>query len=156
MRKLLVSLAAALTLVTGLTGAALAAGWFWNAKLDIEGVPTRTVWSVTDDPGGADSYKARIRVFVPRDADATVVSQLTGAEQVQIAESKGLDCREDGVEVAASLRVVPVKGADGSAVQFDLVAHDTLIASATGKVRDAIGVSGFLATAESPSCWAGS
>jgi hypothetical protein len=134
---------------------AFADGWFWNAKLAFEGVETRTVWSVTDDPDGADYYRAQIWVIVPYGAAAEVLSQMTDAERVHIIETKHLSCRADGVEALAAVRVHPTLGADGTNAQFDLVANGAVVASASGGVREFLYVSTFLPTAGNPSCWSG-
>ena len=40
-------------------------GWFWNAQIDVEDVETHVVWTVEDDPTGADDYKAKIKMVLP-------------------------------------------------------------------------------------------
>lgn len=91
-------------------------GWFWNAHIDVEGVETHVVWTVEDDPTGADDYKAKIKMVVPREADAHVVAKAPN-ERVRIRHSGRLDCLHNGIEAFVKVKVKPMRGAEGEDVR---------------------------------------
>ena len=69
---LLAALVAILIVMALGTGAAQAGwGWYWNAEINLEGTSLRTAWTVVD--GDENDYFAKIRVKVPRGADAEVI-----------------------------------------------------------------------------------
>ena len=97
-------------------GAAVAYGsWWWNAQIDVEGVDVRTVWSVTDDPEGAENYHAYIGVALPHNSKAEVIEH-TKNETVRLHWTDELQCTSEGIQAKVAYFVVPLKGAVGHTV----------------------------------------
>ena len=66
-------------------------GWGWNAAIDVEGVDVRTAWTVVDgDPAGPAAYYAEIKLFLPEEAGARIVSYVE-AESVTLSFRKKVD-----------------------------------------------------------------
>ena len=77
-------------------------GWYWNARVEVEGVSVRTLWTVVGEndttiDGEADGYEADISVTVPDGADTTVV-EWAANERVHLIQSDELECKSDGIE----------------------------------------------------------
>ena len=68
-------------------------GWYWNSKIDVEGVQLRTIWEVTDQGDYVYYYTTDFQVTVPKNATATVVEQAAN-ETVAIAHQQEAElCR---------------------------------------------------------------
>lgn len=126
------------------------AGWFWNVQLSVEGVRTQVAWTV-NDPDGADSYRAKIDLYLPEGAEVADVVQLTDKENVHVRTDSTLACRADGVEARAEVQVVRNGQMDGTMAEVTLRADGATVDAATGGLRDRIVVSGLL-PADHPSC----
>ena len=87
--------------------------WWWNASIDVEDMDVRTAWTVTDDPLGEESYETRIKLFVPREADAEILA-VADNERVVIKHTRRLECTDDGIEAQVQYQVRPQDGARSS------------------------------------------
>ena len=123
--------------------------WWWNSKIDVEGVQLATVWEVTDAGAATDPYFADISVAVPKKADAKIAEQADN-ERVRIRHTKRLKCLEDGIETVVSVRVKSGHDDDGSEVRLILKANGRPVGEATGSVGERIVAKGLLPTHPRP------
>ena len=79
-----------------LFGAVVAyAGWGWNAKVNIEGQMVSTSWTVEGANGSTD-HNALIEMYVPENADVTIVKVGHKREVFNLYHVEGLECNADG------------------------------------------------------------
>ena len=120
-------------------------GWYWNSKIDVEGVQLRTIWEVTDQGDYVYYHTTDFQVTVPKNATATVVEQAAN-ETVAIAHSKKLSCAADGIETTVKTKVSALEGATGSKAKITLTADGVVVAEKTGKVGRGITLNALLPT----------
>ena len=110
-------------------------GWWWNAKIDVEGVELRTIWEVTDQPGDNDAYyyTTDFTVVIPKEANATIIEQASN-ETVTITTSKKLDCLANDLEMEVKAKVTALEGATGTQAKVTLTADGVVVSEKTGKV----------------------
>ena len=132
------------------------AGWFFNARLDVEDVDVRTVWTVVDDQTGqsldseVNAYSASITVTLPREADAEV-EEVARNETVVLKKSKKLECKSDGIEAEVVYRVAALGQVDGNKVVVTITADGEYVDSATGHLDQNIKLQ-VLIPADEPEC----
>lgn len=118
------------------------AGWFWNARLDVGGTEVRLMWSVDD--ASQDAYRATIGFAYPGDVDVALEETLTNRERIHLTPSRRLRVTEEGTEVVATYRVIPLLGSDPGIVTVSVIADGTVVASATGEAGERIVVPAVL------------
>ena len=113
--------------------------WWWNTAIEAEGVGEfRVVQTVLDGSLGAESYRSRVLVRLPKDTDAELVD-VAPNETVLVKENRRLECLEDAVQVTVMAKV-DVKGrrnVDGAGTtwQLELIDDDgNVVADGTGPV----------------------
>ena len=117
-------------------------GWYWNARLDVESVFVRTVWTVLDGndqtvDGEADSYEAHIWVKLPDSADTAIVERADN-ERVHLIHTGGLDCKPDGIEAEVAYRVRVIGPVEGTKVAVVVLADGVHVDAATGHLGEKI------------------
>ena len=133
------------------------AGWFFNARLDVEGVDVRTAWTVVDDEteqsfdGEADSYHARIVVTLPREAAAEVI-EVASNETVLLKRSRDLECKEDGLEAEFVYTVSALGQVAANKVVTTITADGQYVDSATGHLNEKIKLQ-VLIPVDTPACY---
>ena len=111
--------------------------WFWNAQIDVQGVDVRTQWQVVDEDGVAlhgeeDSYRATIRVVLPRDAEASIVAR-AATESVALTSSAKLECSADGIEARVLYKVKDIgNDALSDTVIVTVTADGVVVGTASG------------------------
>ena len=120
-------------------------GWYWNSKIDVEGVELRTIWEVTDQGDYVYYYTADFQVTVPKNATATIVEQAAN-ETVTIAHSKKLNCAANGIETTGKAKVSALAGATGSQAKITLTADGVVVAEKTGKIGKRMTLNALLPT----------
>lgn len=118
--------------------------WWWNSKMDVQGVKLATVWEVMGD-GDENQYSANIGVVVPSKASAVITEQADN-EKVRIRHTGRLKCRENGIETVVSVRVKSGLDDDDSEVRMILRANGRPVWEATGSVGAMIVAKGLLPT----------
>ena len=130
-------------------------GWWWNASVEIEDVDLRPHWTVLGEDGQtiddeADSYFARIKIKVPKDADAEVEEE-AATERVSLRGSKKLKCKSDGIEVEVTYKVSAVERVAGTTVAVEITADGQYVSSATGHLGENIKLQ-VLVPSDHPDC----
>ena len=125
-------------------------GWYWNARVDVEGTAVRTVWSVVGDNDGADNYAAAIHIALPEGADFALVSE-SDAETVEIDTDSSLRCTGGIVEGIVTYNVMPNTDEVGKKVKVSVKADGKTIGSEKGKLGEDISVHVSIPT-ENASC----
>ena len=130
-----------------------ALGWKWNAAIDLEGVEVRTEWTVDGGVSvdAADDYSAKIRVAVPKGAEASI-EEIADNENVVIERDDGLECKDDGIEAEFFYRVTRVGSVVGDpVVRATVTADGQYVSSATGHLDETIKLQ-LLIPADHPDC----
>ena len=116
------------------------AGWGWNAKVNIEGTMVSTSWTV-DGANGSTDHKALIELYVPENADVTVVKVGHKREVFNLHHVVGLACNEGGDEGSVDVTAVFTVTGSGNgevSVSADRVRGNMNYAAETGALREPI------------------
>ncbi len=115
-------------------GAMLAHGsWWWNSKIDIEGVVLQTIWEVTDDGENVYYYNSDFKVLHPKFADVEIIEQ-SANETVTLVKRGRLKCTSEGVQVTVKGKVNALPGATGTQAKVTLTADGVVVSEKTGNV----------------------
>ena len=130
-------------------------GWWWNAEIELEGLELRTAWTVDggEDSDAADDYHARIKVSLPGDARATIVTT-ADQETVVIKKSKGLRCGPNGLQASVQYKARSVEKIDLQArhrVQTRVTLDGKLVGEKSGRHNESITIR-FNVPADHPAC----
>ncbi|MBI4282543.1 MAG: hypothetical protein HY672_03535 [Chloroflexi bacterium] len=118
---------------------AVQAGWYWNARVDVEGTTVRTIWSVVGDNDGSSSYTAAIGILLPEGAQATLLSK-ADQETVTIGTDPSLECASEEVEGVVTYNVTPLAGAVGRMVRVTVKADGVSVGQGIGELGEDIRV----------------
>ena len=132
-RRALIAIVAVTAMLLLGTVAVFAGEWHWNAEIDVEAV----------DPEGALNYSAKIRVDLPKDANATLVAE-ADTEEVKLKHHGNLSCQSDGLTADVTYRVTGNDGAVGTLVTVTVTADGEVVASATGSPGENIRLNSIL------------
>ena len=127
---------AILGVVTGVLvfGAVVAQGsWWWNSKIDVQGVELATRWEITDTDKSLFFYRSDIVVTVPKQADAVVIERASN-EKVTIEKSKKLKCLAEGIQVKVEATV----SGPGGTSKLTITANGDVVGGGTAPVGDTI------------------
>ncbi|MBF8267142.1 MAG: hypothetical protein HW388_650 [Dehalococcoidia bacterium] len=134
-----------------LFGATVAyAGWYWNARVNVEGTTVRTIWSVAGDNDGSNNYAAAIGILLPEGAQATLISKVD-QETVTIGTDPSLECDSEEIEGVVTYNVTPLTKEVGRMVRVTVKADGVSIGQGVGRLGEDIRVDVSIPV-ESASC----
>ena len=135
---------------------AYAAGWSWNAQLNVEGVDVRTDWTVVNDQTGesydseSGKFHAAITASFPKGAQAEVLV-MADAETVHLKHVGSLECDSDGVEAEFSYKVTALDTVSANKVVATIFVNGQELGQVTGRIHERLNLQ-INIPVDGPSC----